>query len=190
MKALVLCGGLGTRLRSVVSDLPKCLAPVNDKPFLYYVLKHLNSQLVRDVTLCTSYMHDKIYECFGDSFMDIRLSYSIQKQPEGTGLALRNAARELPRGTNRVIILNGDTFLPILYHEVIARHVKLRARVTVVAWEDIIAGTFVADVAFLKKMKKKRFEDNLPEVAVFDSEFPFLDIGTPKDYSRAQLMLR
>lgn len=189
MKSLILCGGLGTRLRSVVSDLPKCLAPVKGKPFLYYLLKRLEGQNFDEVVLCASYMADKIYECFGNRLGKLKISYDIQSKPTGTGAALRKAAKALPNGTNRVLVINGDTYWPIRYHEIIAYHVKLQAKVTIGAYNDIIAGTFVCDVSFLKSMRKKHFEDNFPAVGIFDSKVPFLDIGTPENYLRAQFVL-
>lgn len=189
MRAFILCGGLGTRLRSVVSHLPKCLAPIRDKPFLYYLLKHLEDNAFTNITLCSCYKSDKIYECFGNRFGKIKLSHSIQNRPEGTGKALRKAAKEVPAGTNRVLIVNGDTWWPIRYHEMIAYHDKVKAKVTVGTYEDIIAGTFVADISFLKTLKEKHFEDNIKEAGIFESTIRFIDIGTPQDYSRAQLIL-
>ena len=111
MEAIVLAGGLGTRLRSVVSELPKPMAPVGDKPFLEYILKYLKKNGIDKVVLSVGYKWETIKEYFGDSFEDIELVYSIENEPLGTGGAIKQAM-EYVSDVN-VFIVNGDTFFDI-----------------------------------------------------------------------------
>lgn len=108
---LILAGGLGTRLRSVVSDRPKVLAPVAGRPFLSYWLESLALQGFRDTVLCTGHLSEQVEACFGQSWGTLSLSYSAEKTPLGTGGALR-LALPLIR-TQDVLILNGDSFCEV-----------------------------------------------------------------------------
>ena len=91
MEAIVLAGGLGTRLREVVSDVPKPMAPIEDKPFLEYILKYLGKNSVTRVILSVGYKWETIKEHFGNSFEGIELVYSIEDEPLGTGGAIKKA---------------------------------------------------------------------------------------------------
>lgn len=106
--ALILAGGLGTRLRPVVADLPKVLAPVRGKPFLAWLLDQLADAGLRHAVLCTGYRGELIEAAFGDSYRGLALEYSRESEPRGTGGALRLA---LPRARSRTVLaLNGDSF--------------------------------------------------------------------------------
>jgi len=111
MEAIVLAGGLGTRLQSVVSDVPKPMAPVDGKPFLEYILKYLKKNGVNRVILSVGYKWEIIQDYFGDGFEGITLVYSVEDEPLGTGGAIKKAL-ELVK-TNEVYIINGDTFFDI-----------------------------------------------------------------------------
>ena len=104
----ILAGGLGTRLRSVVNDRPKVLAEISGRPFLSYWLETLAVQGFRDVVICAGYLADQVEKCLGDRFGPLRLSYSIETQPMGTGGALRLARDRIE--TSQVMVLNGDSF--------------------------------------------------------------------------------
>lgn len=108
-EAIVLVGGLGTRLRSVVSDLPKPLAPVAGRPFLAYLLDQLAAGGLRRVILATGYLAEKIEQVIGTSWAGMEVVYSKEPEPLGTGGAIRLAARLL-QGSG-VHLRNGDTFL-------------------------------------------------------------------------------
>lgn len=107
--ALILAGGLGTRLCSVVSDRPKVLAPVNGRPFLSYLLDQLVSAGFRDVILCTGYKGEMIMETFGDRYKDLTIRYSQEPEPLGTGGALRYALPMIDR--ENILAMNGDSFV-------------------------------------------------------------------------------
>jgi ADP-glucose pyrophosphorylase len=111
MDAIVLCGGKGTRLASVVSDVPKPLALVNGRPFLDYLLTHLiSSGLITRIILATGHMADKVAAHYGDSFQGIPIAYSEETEPLGTGgailLAIQRYQLQAP-----CFALNGDSFV-------------------------------------------------------------------------------
>ena len=108
---VILAGGLGTRLRSVVPGRPKVLANILDRPFLAFLLDQLVSADIRDVVLCTGYMADDVYEEMGDAYKSLQLIYSKENFPFGTGGALRLALPHL--NSDPVLIMNGDSFVNI-----------------------------------------------------------------------------
>ena len=111
LEAIVLAGGLGTRLRSVVSDLPKPMAPINGKPFLEYILNYLKKNEVTRVVLSVGYKWETIKEYFGNSFENIELIYSVEDEPLGTGGAIKKALTVCDK--NNIFIINGDTFFDV-----------------------------------------------------------------------------
>lgn len=110
MQAIILCGGLGTRLKSVIKDIPKPMAPINDKPFLEFIFEYLKKQGVKEIILAVSYKYEVIQEYFKDEFLGIKIKYSIEKEPLGTGGAIKEALKFIK---NEVYVLNGDTFFDI-----------------------------------------------------------------------------
>ncbi|EPP1572626.1 D-glycero-D-manno-heptose 1-phosphate guanosyltransferase [Campylobacter lari] len=110
MQAIVLAGGLGTRLKSVVQDLPKPMAPINGKPFLAFVLEYLKKQGITEVILSVSYKYKLIQEYFKDEFEGIKIRYNIEKELLGTGGAIKDALKFIQ---NQAYVLNGDTIFDI-----------------------------------------------------------------------------
>lgn len=108
-EAIVLVGGLGTRLRSVVSDLPKPLAPISGRPFLAYLLDQLAKSGLRRVILATGYLAEKVEHAIGTRWAGMEIVYSKEPVPLGTGGAIHLAA-SLLQGEG-VHLANGDTFL-------------------------------------------------------------------------------
>ncbi len=107
--ALILTGGLGTRLRSVLPELSKNLAPVAGRPFLCYLLDRLEAAGVRRVVLCTGYRADQVEQAFGNRYGGMTISYSREEEPLGTGGALRHALSQVDEGL--VLALNGDSYV-------------------------------------------------------------------------------
>jgi NDP-sugar pyrophosphorylase family protein len=126
----ILAGGLGTRLRSVVSDRPKVLAEVNGRPFLAYLLDQLTAAGVRRTVLCTGYLGEMVEQVFGDSFGAMQLLYSRETQPLGTGGALREALPKLHSST--VLVLNGDSLCEVDLPAFVETHVASHAAVSLV----------------------------------------------------------
>lgn len=110
MQAIILCGGLGTRLKSVIKDIPKPMAPINNKPFLEFIFEYLKRQGIKEIILAVSYKYEVIQEYFKDEFLGIKIKYSIEKEPLGTGGAIKEALKFIK---NEACVLNGDTFFDI-----------------------------------------------------------------------------
>src|SRR5690349_11400865 len=106
--AVILAGGVGSRLRSVVSDRPKVLAPIRNRPFLSYLLDTLEDAGLSEVVLCTGYMASLVEETFGPNYGRMRITYSRELTPLGTGGALRAALASIE--THSVLVLNGDSY--------------------------------------------------------------------------------
>lgn len=129
MDAIILAGGFGTRLRSVVSDVPKPMAQIVDKPFLSYLLKYLQNFDVKNVILCTGYKHEVIEEYYSTNFELLDIEYSMEDEPLGTGGAIKKALSMIK--SDNAIILNGDTLFNINLSECINLHVKENADITI-----------------------------------------------------------
>ena len=106
--AVILAGGLGTRLRPVAADRPKVLAEVQGRPFLVYLLDQLESFGIREVVLCTGYLGGQVRARFGEAYGPLRLLYSQESSPLGTGGALRLALPLIQ--SDPVLVMNGDSF--------------------------------------------------------------------------------
>ena len=111
MKAIVLAGGLGTRLASVTSDVPKPMAPVGSRPFLEYLLDELVEQGIEQAVLAVSHKWETIQRHFGDAYREMSLLYSVEEQPLGTGGAIRQALGSIV--DDDVLVLNGDTLFRV-----------------------------------------------------------------------------
>lgn len=110
-EAIVLAGGLGTRLRSAVPHLPKCMAPVNGRPFIAYVTDYFRKAGIRRFIFALGYRHSAFDDFFRQAFPDGDFAVSLETEPLGTGGAIRQACtfgRE-----ESVLVLNGDTFFRI-----------------------------------------------------------------------------
>lgn len=110
MQAIVLAGGLGTRLRSVIQDAPKPMAPINGKPFLAFVLEYLKEQGITEVILSVSYKYELIQDYFKDEFQELKIIYNVEKELLGTGGAIKDSLKFVK---DKAYVLNGDTFFDI-----------------------------------------------------------------------------
>ncbi len=128
--AFVLCGGLGTRLRSVLSDRPKSMAPVADRPFLELILRQLHEQGIRKVILGTGYRAEQIEQYF-QSGADLGLSieYSREDEPLGTGGAVKLAEKFL---SDPVVVVNGDSYVEWSLSEARALQVERNAELVII----------------------------------------------------------
>lgn len=128
MEAVILVGGMGTRLQSVIHDIPKPMAPVNGVPFLQYLFEYLYRNRIRKIILATGYKHECIENYFGNSYKNIAIEYSPESEPMGTGGALKKAFGKAVGDT--VVILNGDTFFNVNIDALINRHLLLASDLT------------------------------------------------------------
>jgi NDP-sugar pyrophosphorylase family protein len=108
LSVAVLSGGLGTRLRPVISDRPKALAEIHGRPFLAYLLDQLSNAGSSRVVLCTGHFGEQIEQAFGKRYRNLQISYSRETRPLGTGGALRLALPHLL--SDPVLVMNGDSF--------------------------------------------------------------------------------
>jgi D-glycero-alpha-D-manno-heptose 1-phosphate guanylyltransferase len=119
-EAIILAGGFGTRLRSVITDLPKPMAPVNGKPFLHYLFLYLKHYNIQKVILSVGYLAEKVETEFGKNYLGIEVDYAYEKEALGTGGGIR-LAMEKCSGAH-VMVLNGDTFFDVKLDEFFETH--------------------------------------------------------------------
>ncbi len=110
-EAIVLAGGLGTRLREVVSDVPKSMALINGRPFLEYQLNYLQSWGIDHVVLSVGYKNEVIRDYFSDQFQSIAIDYAVEEEPLGTGGGIRKAFEKINKYA--AFVFNGDTFFEV-----------------------------------------------------------------------------
>ena len=129
LTAIILAGGMGTRLQSVVSDVPKPMAAINNRPFLEYLLAYLKRYGISEIVLSTGYMGSVIKDYFGDSFLRIPIIYSYERLPLGTGGAIKLALEKC--GGGNAFVLNGDTFFDVDLLRLSDSHTGQNADITI-----------------------------------------------------------
>ncbi|MCL6591793.1 MAG: nucleotidyltransferase family protein [Firmicutes bacterium] len=129
MEAIILAGGMGTRLKAVLPDIPKPLAPIGDKPFLGYLLKYLEDSGIDSVILAVGYKYECLEEYFGNCYGRVSLKYSVEDKPLGTGGATQKALA-MASG-NEVAVLNGDTFFRAPLAEMRRKHLESDSEISV-----------------------------------------------------------
>lgn len=129
MECIILAGGMGTRLRSVVSDVPKCMAQVAGHPFLHYLIETLTETGFNHIILSLGYKHEIIEDWIRSNPFPIKISTVIEETPLGTGGAVKLALSKVT--TDEVFILNGDTFFNVNYPEMHNLHKQTHASATV-----------------------------------------------------------
>lgn len=127
-EAIILAGGLGTRLRSVVSELPKCMAPVAGRPFLFYVINYLRSQGIEKFIFSLGYKHEVIEAYLKDQFSTLQYECSIEEEPMGTGGAIQLACKMATE--KNILVANGDTLFKINGKELFNFHIEHGAECT------------------------------------------------------------
>jgi D-glycero-alpha-D-manno-heptose 1-phosphate guanylyltransferase len=133
-EAIILAGGLGTRLSgTIAAELPKCMAPVNGRPFLDYLLQYLDDLGLQRVILSVGNKHESVTENFGNTFGELHLEYAIEKEPLGTGGALRLAMQQVREPL--VLVMNGDTFFEVDVPKLINAHRGREAMITMALHE-------------------------------------------------------
>ena len=128
MEAVILAGGFGTRLQSVVKDVPKPMANINGQPFLVYILEYLLKYGITDVVLSVGYKQEIIENYFGNNYKTMRIIYSKEDIPLGTGGAIKKALTFCKEKS--VFVLNGDTFFEMNLKKLEEEHLKTRADIT------------------------------------------------------------
>ena len=138
MEAIVLAGGMGTRLSARLNGIPKPMAPIAGRPFLEIVLSQLQRAGCTRVLLSVGHLHAVIQNYFGAFYKEMRLDYVIEQLPLGTGGAIRAALAEATE--DAVLVLNGDTYINVDYAAMLAFHADEAAMLTIaVTHQDDIA---------------------------------------------------
>lgn len=223
MEAIILAGGVGSRLRPVVPEKPKPLAPVAGRPFIEWVLENLARNGFSQVVLSVGYRHDAIQAALGSSFSGIAIRYAVEREPLGTGGAIRFAADACT--DQDVFVLNGDTYAEFDFPAMYEFHCTGRSRLTIGIADVLDSNRFgrvLTDgervAGFTEKgstgpgqinagvyvMRRGLLDcHSLPKAFSFEQEIlvkrrgeleprwyrargPFIDIGVPEDYARAQ----
>lgn len=133
MEAIILAGGFGTRLKHVISDVPKPMAPIGDKPFLEYIFEDLNKKGITHIILAVGYMKEKIEEYFKNQYKSIEISYSEEDAPLGTGGAIKKALSQCKE--ENIFIINGDTFYDVDLEKMKKFHIENKSSLTLVVKE-------------------------------------------------------
>ena len=129
MKAVILVGGEGTRLRPLTFSIPKAMVPIANRPFLAHMIDYLKAHGIDDVVLAMGYLPDPIQSHFGDGgSFDVRLTYIIEDSPLGTAGAVKNVAEHID-GT--FFVFNGDTFTDIDLTKMLELHRNKHSKVTI-----------------------------------------------------------
>ncbi len=129
MKAVILVGGKATRLRPLTCNIPKAMIPVLNIPFLEHVIRYLSSHQIKDIILAQGHLAQPIESYLGDgSQFGVRLYYSIEDTPLGTGGAVKNVERYLDE---TFLVLNGDIFTDLDITAMIDSHWERKAKLTI-----------------------------------------------------------
>ncbi len=121
-QAIILAGGLGTRLRSVVSELPKCMAPVAGKPFLHYVIAHLQKEGIDNFIFSVGYKSESIIDFITNEYPNIRFQFAVEEEPLGTGGAIKLAIEKATE--KNILVCNGDTLFNMDVNELTNFHLQ------------------------------------------------------------------
>lgn len=186
-QAVILAGGLGTRLRSAVPDLPKCMAPVAGKPFIHYVIAYLQQQKVTSFIFSLGYLHEVIENYINKTFPGLKVKYSIEDEPLGTGGAIRLACSMATE--ENVLVLNGDTMYKINADELLSFHIQRHAACTLALKPmqhfERYGVVEISDENYIQSFKEKQFyEHGLINGGVYGLNVAaFLALGLPTKFS-------
>ena len=195
--AVILCGGLGTRLYPAVSDRPKCLAEVNGKPFIFYLLDQIANAGIECVVLAVDYKWEMIDEIVGDEYRDMVIGYSVDTvEGGGTGAALRSA---LPCIDDpHVLVMNGDTYIDMKLFNFLCEYQIRNGNTGFVLnlYVGIVnMGMYLTYYNFIREhipqntpySLEKSFLKDVYKYGIIPYVInkPFIDIGTPKSYAIA-----
>jgi len=159
--AIILAGGLGTRLRSTVPNLPKPMAPVNNRPFLEYLMTYWMSQGVSNFILSVGYKYEIIIDHFGFSWKGVPIQYEVEKTPLGTGGGLLRAANGIEAP---FLVLNGDTFFEVDLKKMEQFHYENNADWTFALFKTIEDGRYMGlDLSSKGRVNSIRISNNYQE---------------------------
>jgi D-glycero-alpha-D-manno-heptose 1-phosphate guanylyltransferase len=190
--AIILAGGLGTRLREVVSSVPKPLAPVLNRPFVEHQMDYLIAQGVDKFILALGHLSVLIIEHFGDNYRGAAITYSIESKPLGTGGALSLAANYLV-DSEVCLISNGDTFFNVDIHKMLMAHLENNSDFTFAAFRsnefDRYMGLVVGENGHIKGFRSSKVKEEplLVNGGVYLTDKKFLKKTLPKEEFKQSL---
>jgi mannose-1-phosphate guanylyltransferase len=172
MQAVILAGGLGTRLWPLTKQIPKPMVRVAGAPYLEHQLRLLAKQQITDIVLLTGYLGSQIEKHFGDGgHLGLHIRYSREPHPLGTGGALREARHLL---ADLFVLIYGDSYLPIDYAQVAERLTRSKATGVMVVYRDPAGETSVrSNVALDESDWVSRYD----KTAVNDPELEYIEAG-------------
>lgn len=165
---IILCGGLGKRLQSIVHDVPKVMAQVDGRPFLNFIIEFLKSKNVERIVLCTGYKADLVERYYRQQDFGLIIDFSTENEPLGTGGALKNAREVI--SSDPFFVLNGDSFLPIDLQAFLDFHMEKKS----------IASMLISEVEDGKDFGNLEIDENQQIV-----DFREKDVGTKKQLVNA-----
>jgi len=174
MDVIILAAGKGTRLG--LTDRPKPLADINGRPFITFIFDQLIEAGFTRVVMCVAHMYEKFIELFPDRYESLRIRYSFEDEPMGTGRTLKNA--NLFLSEDFVLVINGDTYVDINIKDYIKDFEESNAVCSIVLYQNINAGMYIIKREFIPYITADE------PFHTYSGEF--IDIGTPKTYARAQ----
>ena len=187
-EAIILAGGLGTRLSGVVKDIPKAMAPINGKPFLDYQFDYLDVFGINHIIISVGYLSEKIMDYYGNQYKNMHIEYAIEEEPLGTGGGLKLTMEKVTGNT--VFVLNGDTFYQIDYKKFLDIHRAKESKLSIVLREledvsrygSIERGDDRAITSFREKSEKKGLGFINGGVYLMNKRF-FMDQNLPDKFS-------
>jgi D-glycero-alpha-D-manno-heptose 1-phosphate guanylyltransferase len=189
VEAIVLAGGLGTRLRAAVPDLPKPMAPVNGRPFLERLMDYWMRQGVTRFILSVGYRHEAVSGHFGASFRGIPVAYAVESEPLGTGGGLLLATGALD-AAGPCLVLNGDTWFEVALGALREFHALRKADITLSLFRSPRHGRYtglqIGDSGEVLALRSGE-PGGLANGGVYLMERPFLESGPWQPRSRVSL---
>lgn len=194
MKAVVLAGGFGTRLRPLSCTRPKLLFPVCNKPLLDWTLERLASSGVKEVVLAVNYMAEAFIQRYGDSTHGMRLFHSREEKPLGTGGPIKNAKKLIGR-KDPFLVLNGDVLTDFDYSKLMKKHIEKGATATIALYRVEDPSRYgIAElteknrvVRFVEKPAREKAPSNLANAGIYALDpdiFDYIPSGRPVSIER------
>jgi D-glycero-alpha-D-manno-heptose 1-phosphate guanylyltransferase len=186
-EAIILAGGLGTRLRSAVPDLPKSMAMVAGQPFLAYIIRHFSQQGIERFIFSLGYRHEIIEGYLSAEFSSINYSSSVEQEPLGTGGGILQACAMCE--SENVVVANGDTLFAVDVRQLAAFHGEKNADCTLALKPmhnsdryGVVETDSNGRITSFKE--KKWYSQSLINGGVYTLNVPrFLDIAFPEKFS-------
>lgn len=186
-EAIILAGGLGTRLRGTIPDIPKCMAPINGIPFLSYVIEYLKQEGITRFVFSLGYKHDMIEAWLEAQYSSLDVILAVEKEPLGTGGAIKLACKSAQSGT--VVVVNGDTIFKagiqkmVSFHDMCGAHCTLALK-PMKSFDRYGAVFLNKDYSIAEFSEKQYREEGLINGGVYAlNRKKFLDEDLPEHFS-------